>query len=49
VAHDESLRLLEAQREGLERRTYPLGTLLAAAVIVTTFLGGKALAPVVDL
>jgi hypothetical protein len=45
VAYDESLRLLETQKEALDGVRTRSGTLLAAAALVTTFLGGEAVAP----
>jgi len=44
LAYEESLRLLEIQRESVDGLRTRAGTLLAAAALVTTFLGGQALA-----
>jgi hypothetical protein len=42
VVYDESLRLLEVQRDAVEGARTQSGTVLAAAALVTTFLGGRA-------
>lgn len=44
LAYEESLRQLEVQREAVDGLRTRSGTLLAAAALVTTFLGGQALA-----
>jgi hypothetical protein len=43
LVYDESRRSLDLQRDGLDALRTRSGTLLAAAALVTTFLGGQAL------
>lgn len=43
LAYDEAVRGVEAQRASLDALRTRTGTLLAAAALVTTFIGGRAL------
>lgn len=43
LAYDEAVRGLESQRASLDALRTRTGTLLAAAALVTTFIGGRAL------
>ena len=43
LAYDEAVRGLESQRASLDALRNRTGTLMAAAALVTTFIGGRAL------